>query len=111
MRSANLPGLVLACALSHGCNAVSSARADDAMARADHAAAAALAIEHVALLSMVPGQEPRPDTTVLVEGQRIAWIGPDRAAAVPRGALRIDGRGRWLLPGWSTRTSTSKTRG
>jgi imidazolonepropionase-like amidohydrolase len=60
---------------------------------------ATIAIERVTLLSMELGSVPIPDTTVLVRDRRIAWIGPSASAPVPAGAVRIDGRGRWLVPG------------
>lgn len=37
--------------------------------------------------------------TVLIEGDRIARVGPSAEVVVPAGALRIDGRGRFLIPG------------
>jgi hypothetical protein len=37
--------------------------------------------------------------TVLVQGQRITGIGPVGSLTVPDGALRIDGSGKFLLPG------------
>jgi hypothetical protein len=40
-----------------------------------------------------------PRHTVLVRDGRIAWVGPAAAAQIPPGAARIDGRGRFLLPG------------
>lgn len=39
------------------------------------------------------------DQTVLVEGGRIRAIGPSASTAVPASALRIDGGGRYLVPG------------
>ena len=39
----------------------------------------------------------QPHQTVLVDGDRIVAIGP--ALAVPAGVARIDGRGKWLMPG------------
>lgn len=39
------------------------------------------------------------DQTVLVRGDRIVSIGPASAADVPETAQRIDGEGRWLIPG------------
>src|SRR5262245_27697843 len=60
---------------------------------------ATIAIERVTLLSMEPGSVPLPDTTVIVRERRIAWIGPSARAEIPPGATRIDGKGRWLLPG------------
>jgi len=61
-------------------------------------AAPVLAIEHATLLAMTPGSTPVADTTVIVIGQRVAWIGPSARAEVPRRATRIDARGHWLLP-------------
>ena len=37
--------------------------------------------------------------TVVVRDGRIVAVGPAARVAVPRGARRIDGRGRWLIPG------------
>ncbi|HEY0229993.1 MAG TPA: hypothetical protein VGC55_01975, partial [Dokdonella sp.] len=37
--------------------------------------------------------------TVLIEGGRIAGIYAPRNAQIPAGALRVDGRGRFLIPG------------
>ena len=39
--------------------------------------------------------------TVVVRDGRIVAVGPAARVAVPRGARRIDGRGRWLIPGLS----------
>lgn len=60
-----------------------------------------LAFVDVTLVPM-DGPEALPHRTVVTEGDRIVAIGPASgpdAPAVPEGALRIDGRGRWLLPG------------
>lgn len=59
---------------------------------------AATAIEHVTLISMQLGSVPAPDTTVVVDKQRIVWIGPADDAPIPAGATRIDGHGKWLMP-------------
>lgn len=40
-----------------------------------------------------------PDQTVIVVGGRIAAVGPASETAVPAGADRVDGRGRFLMPG------------
>jgi imidazolonepropionase-like amidohydrolase len=37
--------------------------------------------------------------TVLVEGGRVAALGPSAKVPVPAGAVRIEGRGQYLLPG------------
>lgn len=50
------------------------------------------------------------DQTVVVRGDRIVALGPAADTAVPEGATRIEGKGRWLMPGladmhvhtWST---------
>jgi len=39
------------------------------------------------------------DQTVLVEGGWITRIGPARQVSIPVGAVRIDGKGKYLLPG------------
>ena len=40
-----------------------------------------------------------PHQTVLVDGQRIVAVGPTATTAVPAGARRIDGIGKFLIPG------------
>ena len=63
-------------------------------------AQADLLIEHVSVISMLPGQKVQPDMNVLIKGQRIQSITP--ASAPPPDsseAQRIDGRGQWLMPG------------
>jgi imidazolonepropionase-like amidohydrolase len=42
-----------------------------------------------------------PDQTVIVEGERIGALGPTTEVRIPASARRIDGRGRWLLPGFT----------
>jgi len=39
------------------------------------------------------------DATVIVSGNRISTVGPRASTAVPSGATRIDGKGKWLIPG------------
>ncbi len=63
-----------------------------------------------------PAQEPRiaivdvnvipmdretvlPRHTVLVEGARILSVGPSEQVTIPEGAKRVDGRGKYLIPG------------
>lgn len=52
-------------------------------------------------VSVVPMDSERvlPHQTVLVRGDRIVTLGPVDSVAVPAGATRIDGSGRWLMPG------------
>lgn len=40
-----------------------------------------------------------PNQTVVVRGDRIVAVGPTRTTTVPAGATRIDGRGKFLMPG------------
>ena len=39
------------------------------------------------------------DQTVLITGNRIQRIGPTRSTPVPKGARRIDAKGKWVVPG------------
>src|SRR5581483_7640727 len=39
------------------------------------------------------------DATVVVTGDRIVAVGPSAKVRVPAGAERIDGHGKWLIPG------------
>jgi imidazolonepropionase-like amidohydrolase len=40
-----------------------------------------------------------PDSTVIVEGERIRAVGPVRSTPVPKGARVVDGKGKWVIPG------------
>jgi imidazolonepropionase-like amidohydrolase len=46
------------------------------------------------------GGTPVPNATVLVEGARITRVGAGDAVQIPTGATHIDGRGKFLLPGF-----------
>jgi hypothetical protein len=52
-------------------------------------------------VTVIPMDRERslPDHTVVVRGQRIAEMGPAAQVRVPSDALRIDGRGKYLMPG------------
>lgn len=57
-----------------------------------------LAITHVTLIPMSRDTVLR-DATVIVRDGRIAAVGPASGLDVPAGARRIDGRGKYLIPG------------
>ena len=40
-----------------------------------------------------------PDSTVIIQGRRIQAVGPAATTPVPPGATRIDGKGKWVIPG------------
>lgn len=58
-----------------------------------------LIIERVTVLPMSREAIALADTTVLIEDGRIAAIAPASTIPVTRGVKRIDGRGKWLIPG------------
>ena len=45
------------------------------------------------------GGAPRPDTIVIVEGDRITAIGPSASTPIPQGADVIREPGKWIAPG------------
>tara|TARA_R100001509_G_scaffold164066_1_gene140335 strand:- start:384 stop:1820 length:1437 start_codon:yes stop_codon:yes gene_type:complete len=59
-----------------------------------------LVIEHVDVISMVQGAPPvLRDQTVVIAGGRIQAVEASASPTPVKGAQRIDGRGRYLLPG------------
>ncbi len=54
------------------------------------------------------GGPPAPDSTILIEGQRIAAVGPSSEVAVPVGAAIIDGSGRSGAPDGRQNTQQAK---
>ena len=61
-------------------------------------ASSPIAIVDVRILPM-NGSDPRDHQAVLIEGERIAWVGAAEALDLPPGAVVIEGRGRTLMPG------------
>ena len=59
---------------------------------------APLAIEHVSVVPM-EREGVLADQTVIVRDGKIVALGPPASLAVPADAQRIDGRGRYLMPG------------
>ncbi len=66
-------------------------------------AAASLRAATVAFVdvTVIPMDSERtlPGQTVLVSGDRIVRVGPSATVTIPDGAVRIDGRGKFLIPG------------
>jgi len=46
-----------------------------------------------------PSSAVAPNSTVIIAGRRIESIGPAGSTPVPAGAARIDGKGKWVVPG------------
>src|SRR5688500_11599291 len=55
-------------------------------------------IEHVTVLPM-DGRGAQAGQSVVVRGELIERVGPAGTIAIPAGARRVDGRGRFLIPG------------
>lgn len=74
---------------------------------AEAPSAGVVAVTQVTVIGMT-GEAPKPDRTVILQGKRIAQVGPASAVAVPRGAQILNGRGRYLIPGlWDMHAHTS----
>ncbi|HSQ30148.1 MAG TPA: hypothetical protein VLN49_09875, partial [Gemmatimonadaceae bacterium] len=59
-------------------------------------------IENVAVIAMDGASESnrvRPGMTVVIDSGRVRAVGPARDVKIPAGATRIDGTGRYLIPG------------
>lgn len=52
-------------------------------------------------VTVIPMDRERslPDHTVIIRGTQIAEVGPSARVQVPAGATRVDGRGKFLMPG------------
>jgi imidazolonepropionase-like amidohydrolase len=61
-------------------------------------APATTAFVNVTVLPM-DGRRPLAGQTVIVRGDRITALGPAARTSVPAGAARVEGRGRFLMPG------------
>jgi imidazolonepropionase-like amidohydrolase len=65
---------------------------------AAHAHSGPVAIVGVNLIAMT-SERVVPDQTVITENGRIVYVGPSAHVPIPSTATRIDGRGRYLIPG------------
>jgi imidazolonepropionase-like amidohydrolase len=63
-----------------------------------HAQNGPLVIEHVAVIDVIAGRV-QPDMTVEIRGRAIATLSASGRVQVHGGATRIDGRGKYLIPG------------
>ena len=57
-----------------------------------------IAIERIAVVDVVRGEVVQPRTVLIVDG-RIAAVGAPDAIDIPSAAVRVEGRGRFLMPG------------
>jgi imidazolonepropionase-like amidohydrolase len=67
--------------------------------RAPYAQARPLVIAGATVISGADSA-PRTEASVVIEGGHIACIGSPATCPEPRGARTINGRGRWLIPGF-----------
>ncbi|MBA2304942.1 MAG: amidohydrolase family protein [Acidobacteria bacterium] len=106
--------LLVAIALSSTTLAVASTRSERPITGfMGQAVSRSSAFEHVNVVPMDRKQVLRDQTVVVVDG-RIAAVGSASDVSVPAGAARIEGRGKFLMPGladmhvhiWDARTLT-----
>jgi imidazolonepropionase-like amidohydrolase len=70
-----------------------------------------VALAHVTVVDPVDSL-PRPDQTVLIQGNRITAAGPSGTVRIPTGARLVNGRGKFLIPGlWDMHVHTAITGG
>jgi imidazolonepropionase-like amidohydrolase len=77
---------------------VAAALAVEATAVGSQTQSSVLAIEHVTVLPMTR-DTALVDHTVLVRDDRIVWVGRSSDARIPGSARRVNGRGKFLIPG------------
>ena len=77
---------------------LAAARMAETAARLLVRPASVVAVTGVNLVDVRSG-EVRPGSTILVRDSLIVATGPDGSLAIPAGAHRIDGTGKWALPG------------
>ena len=85
LRAAILGGLALALTLV--CDASVAA-----------SSSAVVVLAHVTVIDAT-GHAPLADQTIVIDGGRIASIGPSASAKVPKNARLVDGTGKFLIPG------------
>jgi hypothetical protein len=77
--------------------------------RAQQTQTGVLAFTNVTVIDMT-GAPPKPDMTVVIEGNRITALGKARQVRVPRGAQVVDATGKFLIPGlWDMHVHFTET--
>src|SRR5690348_8467356 len=79
-------------------NAAPNAAPSLALAKSKLGRAPVIAFVNVSVIPM-DHEQVLTGQTVLVRGTTIAEIGPAAQVAVPAGATRVDGQGKFLIPG------------
>jgi predicted amidohydrolase len=83
---------------------VGSAGSSTARSVSPSITAATIAVTHVTVADVVGGVA-RHDQTVVIDGSRIAAVGPSSLVSIPRGSRIIDGTGKYIIPGlWDMHT-------
>ncbi|HTA58686.1 MAG TPA: amidohydrolase family protein [Candidatus Baltobacteraceae bacterium] len=59
---------------------------------------ATIAITHATIIDAT-GAPPKPNSTILIDHEKISAIGPDSSLEIPPGARTIDATGKFLIPG------------
>jgi len=59
---------------------------------------ATIAITHATVIDAT-GTPPQPNSTILIDHEKISAIGPDSSLEIPTGAHVIDATGKFLIPG------------
>src|SRR5437764_13106556 len=68
-----------------------------------------LAVTGVTIIDAT-GKPIQPDMTVLVHGERITDIGRRAAISIPKNAVVVDGKGKFLIPGlWDMHVHVTTT--
>lgn len=63
-----------------------------------HPHPATIAITHATIIDAT-GAPPKPNSTILIDHEKISAIGPDSSLEIPSGARIIDAAGKFLIPG------------
>jgi hypothetical protein len=70
---------------------------------------AELALSNVTVIDIATGSRA-PGSTVLIRGNRISAVGPSASVTIPSGARRVDGGGKFVIPGlWDMHLHLSMT--
>jgi imidazolonepropionase-like amidohydrolase len=59
---------------------------------------ATIALTHATVIDAT-GAPPQPNSTILIDHEKISAIGPDSSLEIPSGARIIDATGKYLIPG------------
>lgn len=99
----------VACVCTSGCSSGQSVPAGSPELASASKAERTQAITHATVINPAGGGREYPDTTIVIQGERIISVGPSTSVLIPPGATVHDASGLFVIPGlWDAHVHLSQ---